>query len=160
MAPLGSTPQALIVQEIGPDDELNPLDSVFEEPTTAKESLVGEAFNGSTSLQRARGRKKAFDKLYSAQSKKPMTRTNSGGKETYYTFEFLQHLVNFQEFSVELGNLLGSLPIAPILSGQPIPIMAMVKEGEQKIWSFDIWHESLVEGAKKHDALKQASSER
>ena len=87
-----------------------------------------------------------------------MTKTSSGSHETYYTFEFLQHLVNFQEFSVELGNLLGSLPLAPILSGHPIPIMAMIKEGEQKIWSFDIWHENLVESAEEYDAKKQAAA--
>lgn len=158
MAPLGSTPQALVVQEIGPQDELPLLDSAVEEPRQAKDSLVREVFQGNSSLQRARGRKKAFDKLYAAKSKTPLTQVSSGGKETYYTFEFLQHLVNFQDFSVELGSMLGSLPIAPIFAGHPLPIMAMIKEGEQKIWSFDVWHESLVEGAKKYDEEKQADS--
>jgi Protein of unknown function (DUF1769) len=152
MAPLGSTPQALIVQEVGPQDTLPSLDDIVEEPAIAQNSLLGTAYLGNTSLQRARGRKKAFDRLFSMRSQSPMTRTSKGAKDIYYTFEFLQHLVNFEDFSVELGNLLGSIPIAPILSGAPIPIMAMVKEGEQKLWSFDLWHQSLVEGAKSHDA--------
>ncbi|CAB9497488.1 expressed unknown protein [Seminavis robusta] len=152
MAPLGSTPQALIVQEVGPNDVLAPLDGEVEEPVRAAQTLLGVACPGATSLQRARGRKKAFDKLFSSKTRGPMTKTDTGSKETYYTFEFLQHLVNFQDFSVELGNLLGSIPIAPIFAGAPIPIMAMVKEGEQKLWSFDLWHQSLVEGAKEFDA--------
>ena len=155
LAPLGSTPQALIVQDVGPHDVLPLLDDIVEEPTVAKDNLLQTVFHGGTSLQRARGRKKAFDKLYAANAKQPKTKMSCGSHETYYTFEFLQHLVNFQDFSVELGSLLGSLPIAPILTGQPIPIMAMTKQGaEQKVWSFDIWHESLVEGAKEHDAKK------
>lgn len=158
MAPLGSTPQALVMQEVGPhDNPLPPLDAPVEEPKTGKDSLLGVAYPGNASLQRARGRKKAFDKLYAAKSKVPVTKTSSGGKETYYTFEFLQHLVNFQDFSVELGNLLGSLPIAPILAGTPIPIMAMTKDGQQKVWSFDIWHHNLVEAAEQHDAKTQSS---
>jgi Protein of unknown function (DUF1769) len=152
MAPLGSTPQALIVQKVGPQDALTSLDDKVEEPASAKNSLLGAAYPGTSSLQRARGRKKAFDRLFSMRSQSPKTMTSEGGKDIYYTFEFLQHLVNFEDFSVELGNLLGSIPIAPILSGAPIPIMAMVKEGEEKLWSFDLWHQSLVEGAKAHDA--------
>ena len=151
MAPLGSTPQALIVEDIGPNDTLPLLDATIEEPRSAKTSLLNETYPGTSSLQRARGRKKAFDKLYAVKSKRPMAKTISGSHETYYTFEFLQHLVNFQEFAVELGNLLGSIALAPMLAGHPIPIMAMTKEKEQKIWSFDIWHEKLVESAERYD---------
>lgn len=152
LAPLGSTPQVLIVQEAGPNDELPPIDHSIEEPKDAQYSLLNGAYPGNSSLQRARGRKKAFDKLYASKSKGPVTRVGNDTKETYYTFEFLQHLVNFQEFSVELGSLLGSVPMAPIMNGQPLPIMAMTKDGHEKLWSFDIWHEELVKDAKKIDA--------
>jgi len=157
MAPLGSTPQVLIVQDVGPNDApLPPLDATVEEPTEAKSSILNTAYPGTSSLQRARGRKKTFDKLYATNSKHPVTKVSSGSHETYYTFEFLQHLVNFEEFSIELGNLIGSIPLDPILAGHPLPITAMMKDGKHKVWSFDIWHENLVQNAKDYDTANQA----
>mgnify|MGYP005850026213 CR=1 FL=1 len=156
LAPLGSTPQALVVQEIGPNDPpLSPLDQAIEEPTTPEHSLLNQTYPGNSSLQRARGRKKAFDKLYANKSAQPKTKVGGNGTETYYTFEFLQHLFNFQEFSVELGSLLGSVPIAPIMNGHPLPITAMTKDGHEKLWSFDLWHQSLVKDAIAYDAKQQ-----
>jgi hypothetical protein len=155
LAPLGSTPQALFVQEVGPNDTLQPLDQAIEEPIKAEHNLLHQAYPGNSSLQRARGRKKAFDKLYASKSQQPKTKVGTGAHETYYTFEFLQHLVNFQDFSIELGSLLGSVPIAPILNGHPLPVTAMTKDGHEKLWSFDIWHQQLVENANEYDAKQQ-----
>ena len=60
-------------------------------------------------------RKKAFDKLYAEKSLFPKTNPSK-----IYTFEFLQHLFNFQEFSIELGSMLGSIHLEDILDGQPL----------------------------------------
>ena len=141
MTPLGSTPQVLAVHN---PEEPYSIDGMQEEPTRKKHTLLGEASTATNTLQRARARKKAFDKLYANQSKEPKTDPSK-----IYTFEFLQHLFNFQDFSVELGSMLGSVPLAPIVDGQALPIMATHADFDQRLWSFDVWHESLVTGSAK-----------
>ena len=142
LMPLGSTPQVLKVNgELG-------LERKQEEPTVSKESLLGEALEGNTSLARARVRKKRFDKLYVQRSPTPVMSANN-----VYTFEFLQHLFNFTDFTIELGSMLGSVELANILDGQPMQIMAEDGEG-RNLWAFDIWHERLMEQAIHYDRMK------
>ena len=141
MTPLGSTPQVLAVHDPG---EPYDMEGKQEEPQTREHTLLGEVSMASSSLQRARLRKKSFDKLYAQQSTTPKTDTSK-----IYTFEFLQHLFNFQDFSIELGSMLGSVPLAPIVDGQALPIMASYANSDQRLWSFDVWHDSLVTGNSK-----------
>ena len=138
MTPLGSTPQVLAVHN---PDEPYDIEVAQEEPTKKEHTLLGEASMASSSLQRAKQRKKAFDKIYANQAPLPKTDPSK-----VYTFEFLQHLFDFQEFSMELGSMLGSVPLAPILDGQALPIMASHADHDQRLWSFDVWHHSLVTG--------------
>jgi hypothetical protein len=141
ITPLGSTPQVLRVQD---PDEAYDLEEMQEEPAKKEQTLMGMATQAPSSLQRARARKKAFDKLYAHSSTDLKTDPSK-----VYTFEFLQHLFNFQEFSVELGSMLGSVPLAPMLDGQALPIMATHSDSDRRLWSFDVWHESLVVTGKK-----------
>jgi len=178
--PLGSTPQCINVDDKEDEDDsktgghsiissssdedktsytntieesnvrMNPLDGVRVESSEAHRSLlgIGADSGGTTSLQRARMRKKAFDKLYAQKSPDPKTDPSK-----IYTFEFLQHLVNFQDFTVELGSMLGSIKLEETLDGQPLPIMAYY--GDKIIWSFDIWHECLWKQAQIYDAYER-----
>jgi hypothetical protein len=141
LTPLGSTPQAICVDH---DKAREPIQIVHSEPTENERTLLGHASQASSSMQRARARKKAFDKLFVQKSEEPRT-----DPAKVYTFEFLQHLFNFQNFSIELGSMLGSVELEQILDGQPLQIMA--SHGEHRLWSFDIWHESLWDSAKRHD---------
>lgn len=141
ITPLGSTPQVLRVQD---PDEAYDLEEMQEEPAKKEQTLMGMATQAPSSLQRARARKKAFDKLYAHSSTDLKTDPSK-----VYTFEFLQHLFNFKEFSVELGSMLGSVPLAPMLDGQALPIMATHSDSDRRLWSFDVWHESLVVTGKK-----------
>ncbi|OEU15215.1 hypothetical protein FRACYDRAFT_148676, partial [Fragilariopsis cylindrus CCMP1102] len=151
LSPLGSTPQCIIMDDdcssssnnytangivSEKSSTMNPLDDVRIEPSEANRNILGTNFKGETSLQRAKMRKKTFDKLYVQKAADPKTNTTK-----IYTFEFLQHLFNFQEFSIELGNMLGSLNLEDMLNGQPLQIMAA--HGDQPLWSFDVWHECL-----------------
>ena len=136
LTPLGSTPQVLAVHN---RDEPYNMEMAQEEPKTNENTLLGEASPALSSLQRARLRKKSFDKLYAHRAIEPKTDPSK-----VYTFEFLQHLFNFQDFSIELGSMLGSVPLAPILDGQALPIMACHASYDRRLWSFDVWHESLV----------------
>ena len=166
LSPLGSTPQCIIMDDdcssssnnntangiaSEKSSTMNPLDDVRIEPSEANRNILGTNFKGETSLQRAKMRKKTFDKLYVQKAADPKTNTTK-----IYTFEFLQHLFNFQEFSIELGNMLGSLNLEDMLNGQPLQIMAA--HGDQPLWSFDVWHECLWEQAKFHDDQQQHSN--
>mmetsp|Transcript_17427 Transcript_17427/g.25165 ORF Transcript_17427/g.25165 Transcript_17427/m.25165 type:complete len:614 (-) Transcript_17427:63-1904(-) len=140
LAPLGSAPQMIKL-----NGALN-MEAKQEEPTKVSETLLGQVSDAPTSLARARFRKKAFDKLFTQRSSTPVLSPSN-----VYSFEFLQHLVNFQEYSIELGSMLGSVPLQESLDGQPIQIMATHKAVDP-LWSFDIWHESIIGDAIKHDA--------
>jgi hypothetical protein len=139
LTPLGSTPQSIAVDP----EENDLLEGVREEPTDARRTLLGEKSLATSSLQRARVRKRNFDKLFVQKATEPKADLSK-----VYTFEFLQHLFNFQEFSIELGSMLGSVRLEEVLDGQPLQVMAA--HGDQPLWSFDIWHESLWEKARQH----------
>lgn len=141
LTPLGSTPQVVRVDN---EDSTPSMTLRQVEPTEASQSLLGHASSNPSSMHRARARKKGFDKLFVQKSNEP--RTDPG---KIYTFEFLQHLFNFQEFSIELGSMLGSVDLKDLLDGQPLQIMA--SHGEHRLWSFDIWHENLWEDAEKYE---------
>jgi len=133
------------------DTRMNCLDGVRIESTKPRRSILGishERGAKTTSLQRAKIRRKAFEKLYIQKSKYPKTDPSKT-----YTFEFLQHMLNFQEFSIELGNMLGSIKLGEVLDGQPLQVMA--SHGDRCLWSFDVWNECLWEHAKEHDAIAQ-----
>ena len=138
--PLGSTPQSISVEA----EESDLIEDFREEPTLVSNTLTGEVSLAASSLHRARARKKTFDKLYVQKSPDPKTDLSR-----IYTFEFLQHLFNFENFSIELGSMLGSVQLEDILDGQPLQVMAT--HGDERLWSFDIWHECLWEKAKVHD---------
>ena len=140
LAPLGSTPQSISV-DFGESDL---LEDIREEPADDRFTLLGERSVANSSLQRARARKKAFDKLYANNS-----RDLQADPLKTYTFEFLQHLFNPQEFYIELGSMLGSVHLEDILDGQPLQIMAA--HGDTPLWSFDVWHECLWERANYHE---------
>mmetsp|Transcript_6088 Transcript_6088/g.9337 ORF Transcript_6088/g.9337 Transcript_6088/m.9337 type:complete len:542 (+) Transcript_6088:143-1768(+) len=141
LSPLGSTPQMIRV-----NGELD-IEPKQEEPTKSEETILGKSSTASTTLARAKFRKKNFDKLYMDQSCQTPTMSPSN----VYTFEFLQHLVNFTAFRAEFGSVLGSVPLKDALDGQPLQIMSLDKTTEERLWSFDLWHTDLVDDSKRYD---------
>lgn len=143
LTPLGSTPQSLIVQSDS-DDDIIDISQSHSEPTEESHTLLNKASSSVSALQRARHRKKAFDKLFIDKDKEFVTDTRK-----VYTFEFLQHLINFDDFSVDLGSMFGSIFLADVLDGQPIQIRA--SHNDNTLWSFDIWHKSLYASSLLHE---------
>jgi Protein of unknown function (DUF1769) len=141
ISPLGSTPQLIRV-----NGNLN-MELKQEEPTLKEETLLGVASDSSSPAVRSKFRKKNFDNLFSRQSKD--TPNLMLGK--VYTFEFLQHLINFREFTLEFGSMLGSISLKDVLDGQALPIMACSQD--QKLWSFDLIHESIIEDSLRQDRI-------
>jgi Protein of unknown function (DUF1769) len=145
LTPLGSTPQSLIVDDMESNDtnhDISLTDRMKcdvtmevpqEEPRVDTNTLMGHASNASSSMQRARYRKKHFDKMYSeahhhsASSSKSLS-TDATSLYTdptkIYTFEFLQHLLSFDDFTIELGSIVGSVHLQTVLNGQPLQIMS------------------------------------
>ncbi|GKY97123.1 hypothetical protein MPSEU_000670700 [Mayamaea pseudoterrestris] len=153
LTPLGSTPQCIMVHAAADKASIGLMDDVLAEPTVDEHTLLNEASSNASSLHRARHRKKNFDRLYAAA--KSDTRRDSSVMTTdpdkIYTFEFLQHLFDFDSFAIELGSVLGSIPLAPILHGQPLQIMACTSKVHY-VWGFELWHSALMDDFKQqHD---------
>lgn len=132
LTPLGSTPQCIVVG----DDQID-IQGVLQEPEASQHTLLGTT-SGQSSMQRARLRKKLWDKRY--QDGSPMPANTS----TTYVFEFLQHLFDFHQLQLDLGSL-GSIGLQAILKGQPLSILALHRSSP--LWSFDLWHEQLYDDA-------------
>ena len=141
ISPLASTPQLLRV-----NGDLD-MEKKQEEPTIDEETVLGVASDAPTTLARAKFRKKAMDKMFACRS----ADMPSLSPDNIYTFEFLQHLLSFTDFQLELGSMLGSIPLSEVLHGQALPIMAFHQD--QKLWSFDIFHESLMEDTLRYDEM-------
>ncbi len=162
ISPLGSTPQSIMVDELNKCSTsaqnfkaVETLLQDLEEPSTNSRRLIdipSKSASSSSSMARAKARKKAFDKLCGS------TETLSCTFQTdkIYTFEFLQHLINFDTLEMNLGNIMGKYKLSHMMNGQPVSIMAAHqrpiqhssgvsnKHDFQKLWSFDLWHESIV----------------
>merc|ERR1711933_366141 len=77
---------------------------------------------------------------------------NTFSLEREYTFEFLQHLIHYPTFTVNLGSRT-KIALATILNGQPIHIMAGFGDNTDRglvagtLWDFEIWNEACYEDA-------------
>ena len=161
ISPLGSTPQVLQLKRTGGYDANyqadESIESNQEEPTDVASSLLSlmgfEPSNAPTSIARARVRKRHFDKLYAENDKSLVF-----DRSTEYSFESLQHLIDFDDFSVDLGSIAGKVFLKELLDGQPLKLMAAKRrdvmcdqcnKGQgldlDYLWSFDIFHEAVYE---------------
>lgn len=111
---------------------------------------------------RIKKRKKAFDELYSNGSVEP-----SFCPQSEYCFEFFQHLILFDKFALDFPKPIGQHSLKKIVNGQPLKILALHQKQKEKnkpeemtrLWSFDIWHESLYEDAINIYATNAAASQ-
>jgi Protein of unknown function (DUF1769) len=142
-SPLGSTPQTIIVDKCDAPRVVDMAGSL-KEPVDDEHTLMQSASSSASTIQRARHRKKSFDKIFSDKDK-----TFATDLDKIYTFEFLQHLINFDDLSVTIGSVFGSISLGDILDGQPIQILA--RHQEENLWSFDVWHELLYADAIRHE---------
>ena len=165
LTPLGSTPQSLLV--LDDDIDAASMELPQEEPREHGHTLMGHASTATSSMQRARHRKKLFDKLYASSSSEGGASLQTDPSKLY-TFEFLQHLLSFDDFAIELGSIVGSVPLQNVLHGQPLQIMAsqgrpvplseLQTRGQNRFWCFDIWHEMLLSDANAYEARLSGAS--
>lgn len=137
LSPLGSAPRTVAVDDKEPIDFLG---EDREEPTTKEQSLTGKVYPIKDPLERARARKKDFDQQYKLNDNNFCT-----GDDKTYTFQFLQHLLDYHTSSLDLGSF--HYDMNELLGGQPFQVMAEHK-GEP-LWMFEIWNESILEDVKR-----------
>ena len=153
--PLGSAPQCLIVHPKNNDDTLSfRIDGKLQEPSEAKYCLSPEYVSTSTSsTTRARHRKRWFDKALQEDDNNNNNKMDLQTQpDTYYTFEFLQHLLNLEDLTIEMGNAIASstIPLQDILNGQGLPFMARQEKTNAMLWAFELFHEKVYEDYVEH----------
>ncbi|KAL3927521.1 MAG: hypothetical protein SGBAC_013055 [Bacillariaceae sp.] len=132
LSPLGSAPRTVTINSEKPTDLLA---ADREEPTTKEESVTGKVYPIKDPLARARARKKEFDQRFQAQDESYCT-----GVDKTYTFQFLQHLLDYHTSNIDLGSFHHDMN--DILDGQPFQVMA--EHNGEPLWMFEIWNESMV----------------
>jgi hypothetical protein len=156
LSPLCSMAQSIHVCREG--GECPTLDVPHSEPHhQSTQSLVHELRDshrdnsGNSSVQI---RKKAFDSVYDSRMSQPQLESPCFDTSATYTFEFLQHLIDYNDFSLDFGTIVGKMKLGGALKGQPCRLVAgVVSRGGQEneltlrdvdcLWSFDLWHQSL-----------------
>jgi len=150
LSPFGSAPRTILVEDadVSPENSDGIMTRELSEPTKAHLSILQRDNPIKDSLERARARKKRMDQSFISKSATPAT-----DPDKLYTFEFLQHLMDYQKFQIDVSQSL-HVKLKDILDGQPLQIMAEVatdldKEtsAENELFAFEVWHESLWQAA-------------
>lgn len=176
LTPLCSTAQTITVSRRDSGDIPSArLDEVHAEPYYESDaSLVYDLCSSSPSSKPissasndVQRRKRYCDATYDAriESMANFTTTTSQSSNTSspcfdpdaeYTFEFLQHLIDYNDLSLDLGRVIGKVHMGGAFKGQPVRfISAAVKQqrGDNTeltlndldcIWSFDLYHKTLL----------------
>ena len=128
LAPLAATSQVVRADMPGFEPDISSPDEDLVEDCTG---FGGKFSNGSVSTS---GRKMYFSNPRN--SSKYVFDT-----ETVYTFDFYQNLLSCESYALMLG--VANVKMAPVLDGQPIQCLSKTSDGRY-LWSFQVWHESLV----------------
>lgn len=142
LSPLGSAPRVLMV-----DDQPSRLTEDRTEPNTAAQSILGRDNHVEDPLERARARRRQMDQWYQDEEKGKTSPMPVAQTDKVYTFEFLQHLFDYQKFVFDIGK--HGIAAQDLLDGQPLQLMAEAHD-QAKLWSFQIWHTSLWDDAMNH----------
>eukprot|EP00574_Skeletonema_japonicum_P005690 CAMPEP_0201729094 /NCGR_PEP_ID=MMETSP0593-20130828/17971_1 /ASSEMBLY_ACC=CAM_ASM_000672 /TAXON_ID=267983 /ORGANISM="Skeletonema japonicum, Strain CCMP2506" /LENGTH=506 /DNA_ID=CAMNT_0048221379 /DNA_START=32 /DNA_END=1552 /DNA_ORIENTATION=+ len=158
LSPLCSTAQT-IRKHAQKEDPVH-LDDPQEEPhPNSTASLVADLKKSGadeSDANYAQYRKRTFNNIYD-----DYVQSNSNVSphfdDSEYTFEFLQHLVDYNDLSLDLGRAMGKMTLGAGLRGQPVRIIAVSKPTDEQggiseavlndttsLWAFDLWHASNI----------------
>ena len=166
LSPLCSAAQTIVVSRR--EGKSARLYETHAEPSPHDEtSLVNDLPN--TPVKKANSpagyvqkRKHVFDHIYAkslANNSNPHV-SPCFDSNAEYTIEFLQHLIDYRDLSMNLG-VLGKVKMGGLLRGQPIRYLSMVRQQKNIVasselhlkmddfdclWSFDLWHKNLIPG--------------
>lgn len=153
LTPLGSSPQTIHVEDLVLSNRHqyrsdSTITEKVQEPVDNANKLIPVKCGAeSCSTFHTKARKKAFDKLCIANDTSLTFQIDK-----IYTFEFLQHLIDFSKFEVSLGNIIGNHKLGKMINGQPMNVMSAYQYRDEttnqikqeSLWSFDLWHESIL----------------
>ncbi|GFH52809.1 hypothetical protein CTEN210_09285 [Chaetoceros tenuissimus] len=150
LGPLGSLPQVITTRPLTTRGTFQAGASIAAEhiePRNKNEQIIPSEDNSDDPVKRTRTRKKNFDKLCASNNESETFSTNK-----VYTFEFLQHLIDFETFELNLGSVLGKQDLSQITNGQPMQIMATYQPQTeagpdifQDLWNFELWHKKVLD---------------
>ena len=168
LSPLCSTAQTINVSRtmegcISPRLEASLAEPIFHSAA----SLVNDLYQSTTkhphtvSANSVQYRKCAFDAVYDAHvNSSSADASPCFDPDAEYTFEFLQHLIDYNDLSLDCGKIIGKVKLGGALRGQPVRFVSVVKRGGTNddvsaggslnmdtfdcLWSFDLWHKSLL----------------
>ncbi|KAL7545304.1 hypothetical protein ACHAWF_008658 [Thalassiosira exigua] len=169
LSPLCSTAQTINVRR-KTYGESEALDGKHSEPSpdsgySSISDLTSKLRKSLGSGNYAQQRKSAFDAAYDSRVeslRKTSVQAKSSSPcfdpDAEYTFEFLQHLLDYNDLSLDLGKVLGKARLGGALRYQPVRFFsAAVKQRKNTaadsdlgmedfdcLWSFDLWHRSLL----------------
>ncbi len=151
-----------------------PLDEIHSEPNPDSNASLAHNLNKATvkkNINAVQYRKRSFDAVYDDRMQSLKRDPNQTGSscpcfdpDAEYTFEFLQHLVDYNELSLDMGMAFGKMKLGAALRGQPIRFIAALRSDTKGkgsgglssstlalkdlkcLWSFDLWHESIYIG--------------
>ncbi len=157
LSPLCSTAQTIRRQK--DMEEIVHLDGPHNEPhpdsTSSLACILKKRSHYDKSINYDQYRKRSFNAIYDDYMESSGSNSSSYFDDSEYTFEFLQHLVDYNELSLDLGRAMGKMKLGAGLSGQPVRVAALsnpkdaqrglvgsLLTAETCLWSFDLWHAS------------------
>ena len=153
-SPLLSTPQCIISKDT--TSPLQDLEEILQEPTDETSILHDLLEQTSEIISITTGTTPPH-----SYRKKIADGHNSNKNETFfnvnkeYTFEFLQHLVHYPTFSINIPKTSKSYCLSKLLNGQPLKIMAGFYNDEKtkdvNLWDFELWNEAVYDDAHKFE---------
>ena len=168
LSPLCSSAQTIIVSRnntSGGGNSTRIEELLKEPPVSSDASLVKDISKFSTTnhnkhattINHTQQRKSLFDDMYDAHTDSSSQSNNTStvcfDPNAEYTFEFLQHLIDYNDLSLDLGKFIGKVKLSGGLRGQPARFVSVVKKRRHEnptpdnldfLWSFDIWHKSCT----------------
>lgn len=166
LSPLCSTAQTITVSRNSNEGCISPrLEASHAEPFShSNASLINDLRQSTSkhthytaSSNSVQYRKIAFDAVYDAHASSTADASPCFDQDAEYTFEFLQHLIDYNDLSLDCGKVIGKIKLGGALRGQPVRFVSVVKRGKKNLspggsltmdkfgclWSFDLWHSSL-----------------
>lgn len=168
LSPLCSSAQTIIVSRnynSGGGNSTRIEELLKEPPISSDASLVKDICKSLTTnhnkhastINPTQQRKCLFDDVYDVHTDSSSQAGNSStvcfDPNAEYTFEFLQHLIDYNDLSLDLGKIIGKVKLSGGLRGQPARFVSVVKKRRHVkptpdnldfLWSFDIWHKSCT----------------
>lgn len=168
LSPLCSSAQTIIVsrrRNSGGGTSTRIEAPLKEPPISSESSLVKDICKSSrtnhnkhaATVNPTQQRKSLFDDMYDAHTDSSSHAKNSStvcfDPNAEYLFEFLQHLIDYNDLSLDLGKIIGKVKLSGGLRGQPARFVSVVKKRRHEnptpdnldfLWSFDIWHKSCT----------------